>query len=315
MSVDPPSTSSTSGRLGMKLWNTLVEGGAVRGFGKQMGMRRRNKEGMVGYGDRDPLDKPDIRHLILRIILPLFPSPSFQPHAKTILPPLYSNLAADPPITVLRILTALWAAISSPSFGLNRRVSLILFQERSIEALWGQLGRDDVEEKSGKKVGELVRAFLEGITATPGKGVCFPDEGWYPRQMDDSKEGDNKVGNGGDTWRKGLHNRILGNVVRKVGNKVVDDEGIVGEWMIEVFRACPELVSGYEIALSHLTLIAHHEQILGTLCIVSRTSSQRSMDGDNVLRRSYHFPPRPSSSNFPTNRSCGYRSLPFPIPN
>ncbi|OXG21306.1 nucleolar pre-ribosomal-associated protein 1 [Cryptococcus neoformans Tu259-1] len=245
MSVDSPSTSSTSGRLGMKLWNTLVEGGAVRGFGKQMGMRRRNKEGMVGYGDRDPLDKPDIRHLILRIILPLFPSPSFQPHAKTILPPLYSNLAADPPITVLRILTALWAAISSPSFGLNRRVSLILFQERSIEALWGQLGRDDVEEKSGKKVGELVRAFLEGITATPGKGVCFPDEGWYPRQMDDSKEGDNKVGNGGDTWRKGLHNRILGNVVRKVGNKVVDDEGIVGEWMIEVFRACPELVSGY----------------------------------------------------------------------
>lgn len=229
----------------MKFWNTLVEGGSVRGFGKQMGMRRRNKEGMVGYGDRDPLDKPDIRHLILRIILPLFPSPSFQPHAKIILPPLYSNLAADPPITVLRILTALWAAISSPSFGLNRRVSLVLFQERSIEALWGQLGRDDVEGKSGKKVGELVRAFLEGITATPGKGVCFPDEGWYPRRMDDSKEGDNKVGDGGDTWRKGLHNRILGNVVRKVGNKVVDDEGIVGEWMIEVFRACPELVSGY----------------------------------------------------------------------
>ncbi|KAE8538308.1 hypothetical protein D1P53_005650 [Cryptococcus gattii VGV] len=245
MSVDLPSASSTSGRLGMKLWNTLVEGGAVRAFGKQMGMRRRNKEGMVGYGNRDPLDKPDIRHLILRIILPLLPSPSFQPHARTILPPLYSNLAADPPITVLRILTALWAAISSPSPGLNRRVSLSLFQERSIEALWGQLGRDEVEETSGKKVGELVRAFLGGITATPGKGVCFPDEGWYPRRTDDSKEGGNKVVVGGDTWKKGLHNRILGNVVRKVGNKVVDDEGIVGEWMIEVFKACPELISGY----------------------------------------------------------------------
>ncbi|TYJ56309.1 hypothetical protein B9479_003000 [Cryptococcus floricola] len=249
MTVDPPtvlpSSSSSSGRIGMKLWSTLVEGGSVRNLGKQMGMRRRNKDGMVAYGEKDPLDKPDIRHLILRLISPLFSTSPFQPHARSLLPPLYSNLASDPPITIFRVLSSLWAAMTSQSGGFNRRVSLILFQERSIEALWNLLGNENVEKTSGKTVGELVYSFLIGITATPGKGVCFVDEGWYPRRAEGDKKDDERKESSNDAWRKGLHNRILGNVVRKVGTQVVDEDGIVGDWMIRVFEACPELVSGY----------------------------------------------------------------------
>ncbi|WWD09124.1 hypothetical protein V865_007246 [Kwoniella europaea PYCC6329] len=259
VAVDPPTPttmgSSTSGRLGLKVWGVLVEGGSVRGLGKQMGMRRRNKEGMVGYGESDPLDKPDIRHLILRTILPLLSTSTFQAHARSILPPLYSGLSADPPITVYRVLTALWNAISGPSIGLNRRTSLVLFHEKSLEHLWQLLSRQDVESSTGKTVSEIVEAFLEGITTVPGQGICFADEGWYPRRMADrnanANEGNDGIALNGtnddrsDSWKRGLHNRILGNVVRKVGNKAVDDDGVVGNWMTKVFEACPELIAGY----------------------------------------------------------------------
>jgi hypothetical protein len=35
-----------------------VEGGSVRGLGKVLAMRRRNKDGSAEYPDKDPLDKP-----------------------------------------------------------------------------------------------------------------------------------------------------------------------------------------------------------------------------------------------------------------
>ncbi|WVR03656.1 hypothetical protein IAU60_000651 [Kwoniella sp. DSM 27419] len=259
MGVDPPTAESfgsqTSGRLGMKIWSTLVEGGSIRGLGKQMGMRRRNKEGMVAYNEKDPLDKPDIRHLILRLLLPLLSTSAFHAHARSLLPPLYSGLAADPPLTVYRVLVALWDAISGPSPGLNRRVSLVLFHEKSVEHLWQLLSRQDLEPTTGKSISEIVSAFLENITTIPGKGICFPDEGWYPRRVVDENAGDAVNGealplqgagqDGNDNWRKGLHNRILGNVVRKIGNKVVDDDAMVGTWVTKVFEACPELIAGY----------------------------------------------------------------------
>ncbi|OCF45143.1 hypothetical protein I317_00945 [Kwoniella heveanensis CBS 569] len=260
MNVDPPWAatlgSQTTGRLGLKVWSILVEGGSVRGLGKQMGMRRRNKEGMVAYGENDPLDKPDVRHHILRLILPLLSTSAFHAHARSLLPPMYSGLSADPPITVYRVLTALWSAISTSSPGLNRRTSLVLFHEKSIEHLWQLFSRQDQEPSTGKTVSNIVSAFLEGITTVPGRGVCFHDEGWYPRKAVDENSGGaaedeftvraGGIGLEGDEkWRKGLHNRILGNVVRKVGNKVVDDNGLIGTWVTKVFEACPELIAGY----------------------------------------------------------------------
>ncbi|WWC58327.1 uncharacterized protein I303_100867 [Kwoniella dejecticola CBS 10117] len=260
VAVDPPTAtsigSSTSGRLGLKVWSVLVEGGSVRGIGKQMGMRRRNKEGMVGYGEGDPLDKPDIRHLILRTILPLLSTSAFQAHARSILPSLYSGLTADPPMTIYRILTSIWNAISGPSVGLNRRTSLVMFHEKSLEHLWQLLSRQDVENTTGKTVSDIAEAFLEGITTVPGQGICFADEGWYLRRKSDENSapshGDGDAINEGgintgrnDDWKQGLHNRILGNVVRRVGNKAVDDDGRVGSWMTKIFEACPELVAGY----------------------------------------------------------------------
>ena len=57
---DPTSSTSSSstGRLATKVWAVLLEGGSVRGLGKQLGMRRRRKDGSAVYDEADPMDKP-----------------------------------------------------------------------------------------------------------------------------------------------------------------------------------------------------------------------------------------------------------------
>ena len=58
--ADSPSDGSSfySSTTSSKVWMCLVEGGSLRMLGKLMGMRKRNKEGVLGYGTSDPLDKP-----------------------------------------------------------------------------------------------------------------------------------------------------------------------------------------------------------------------------------------------------------------
>ncbi len=59
VNVDPPDPSTpSSGRLALGVWNALVEGGTVKGLGKVLGMRRRNKDGSGDYSEKDPLDRP-----------------------------------------------------------------------------------------------------------------------------------------------------------------------------------------------------------------------------------------------------------------
>ena len=153
----------------------------------------------------------------------------------------------DPPITIYRLLTGLWAAIAGPSPGIARRTALALLDENALEKLIDLLNREDVDPTSGKSVGAMVSAFLEATTTVPGRGICFTDQGWYPRQGAEEGEEDmgayNKRRDEG-RMRKGLHNRILSNVVRNLGSKVVDGQGRVGEWVIKVLQACPEIVAG-----------------------------------------------------------------------
>lgn len=56
-----------SSTLPVRVWNMLVEGGTVKGLGKLMVMRKRNKEGLAEYGDKDPMDKPGASRFSLPI--------------------------------------------------------------------------------------------------------------------------------------------------------------------------------------------------------------------------------------------------------
>lgn len=185
-------------------------------------------------------------------MLPLLSTTEFQTYSRQILPGLYSNLPSDPPKTILGVLNAIWEAISGPSPGLARKVSLALLDENAIESVLQLLPREDVEETTGRSVGELAASFLEGVTCNPERGICFPDEGWYPRRSAGSVlgEADENEGEGeGRSYdrehkaRMGLHNRILSNVVRRIGGKVVDDSRL-GDWALKVMNACPEIIAG-----------------------------------------------------------------------
>lgn len=235
--VDTPDVTnllgSARGRLAVKVWQVVVDGGAAKNFGKLLNMRRRNKDGSTAEYGADPLDRADIRHLGIHLILPLLPTTEFHAHAKTILQNLYHGLVDDPPVTVHRVLSALWAAISGPPPGIARRISLVLLNEGALEQISRLLSRETVEALSERTVGDIAKAFLESVTSNPARGICFADEGWYEREDEDSKQ------------KRGLHNRILSNVVRKLGVRVIDDDGRVGAWVLKVFEACPELVAGY----------------------------------------------------------------------
>lgn len=158
-------------------------------------------------------------------------------------------------MTIYRILTAIWEAITAPSPGTGRKAALALLDERAIDNILALFNRDETEPTTGKSVSEIASAFLEGVTTVPGRGICFVDEGWYPRRQSDNPvavrmnqldDDDQQRGGGSreDRLRRGLHNRILSNVVRKLGGKVVDDNGRIGEWAIKLLQACPELVAG-----------------------------------------------------------------------
>ncbi|CAK9785304.1 hypothetical protein CC85DRAFT_206078 [Cutaneotrichosporon oleaginosum] len=235
--VDTPDVTnllgSSRGRLAVKVWQAVVDGGAAKNFGKLLQMRRRNKDGTTAEYGVDPLDRADIRHLGIHLLLPLLPTTEFHAHAKSILPNLTNGLMDDPPVTVYRVLSAMWGAISGPPPGVARRISLVLLDEGALSNISRLLSREAVEESSERAVGDIAKGFLESVTSNPMRGICFPDEGWYERQDEDSKQ------------KRGLHNRIISNVVRKLGARVVDDDGRVGGWVLKVFEACPELVAGY----------------------------------------------------------------------
>ena len=58
--LDPPSigvNQGSGGKLSIRLWSVLSDGGSVRGMGKMFGMRIRNQEGKPLYDSHDPNDR------------------------------------------------------------------------------------------------------------------------------------------------------------------------------------------------------------------------------------------------------------------
>ena len=151
-------------------------------------------------------------------------------------------MQTDPPVTVRRILEALWSAIMIPTPGVARKTALSLIDERACEVFLQLLDREDVDALSGKSVADMTLSYLEGVTGTPGRGICFEDEGWYRRQSGDDENDDDEDRT--QQRRRDLHNRILSNVVRKVGSKAIDQPR-TGHWVVKVLQACPELVAEY----------------------------------------------------------------------
>jgi nucleolar pre-ribosomal-associated protein 1 len=199
----------------------------------------------------------DIRHLAVKLLLPLLGQSSFLATSRPILKAFWSNIREDPSRTILRILTAVWKSINGQATSaLNRKVSLALIDENAIDGIMKLYARDDnAEAIDGFTPADMAHHFLLRVCSSPGTAICFPDEGWYRRKGKgkalDGIDGDSQARDGqisrddGSSRRSsdGIHNRILANVLRRIGPKVAEESKYAG--LVEaILRACPELVAG-----------------------------------------------------------------------
>ena len=63
VNLDPPNISlgqGSSGKLALKMWSVLSDGGSVKSMGKMFGMRIRNHEGKPLNDGHDPLDRAGV---------------------------------------------------------------------------------------------------------------------------------------------------------------------------------------------------------------------------------------------------------------
>jgi hypothetical protein len=94
---------------------------------------------------------------------------------------------------------------------------------------------------------DLVHHFMLAICTRPGTGVCFRDQGWYPRVSDTDDgvvhgEEELKSQRGGK-----IHNIILANILKTLK---INEDPRQQELSVKVMEACPELVSGSVTPLS-----------------------------------------------------------------
>ena len=81
---------------------------------------------------------------------------------------------------------------------------------------------------------DLVHHFLLAISTHPGTGICFRDNGWYPREANSEPGGDGK--------RQGrIYNKILANFLKSLK---VNEDLRQQELAIKIMEVCPELIAG-----------------------------------------------------------------------
>ncbi len=98
--------------------------------------------------------------------------------------------------------------------------------------------RVDSEDDDSEHVpANIVHHFLLAICTRPGTGICFKDNGWYPRDVEDAQDdGEVPKGRGGK-----LYNKMLGNVLRSLK---VNEDMRQQELSLKIMSSCPELVAG-----------------------------------------------------------------------
>ena len=135
---------------------------------------------------------------------------------------------------------------------------------------------------------DVVHHFLLAICTHRGIGICFADNGWYPRQDNESE---------GTDREDRIHNKILAGVLKMLK---VSDDARQQELAVRILQSCPELAAGY---LQFLSPMLEPRLSSGWLANVAFYSSIVSLP---VPVESFYLPSRTSSSK----TKCDYRPVP-----
>lgn len=88
----------------------------------------------------------------------------------------------------------------------------------------------------------VVHHFLLAICSHRGSGICFADQGWYPRTFEGFDQEEAEDANSSAQKGGKIYNKILSNVLKML--KVTEDATQM-ELALKILEACPELVAGY----------------------------------------------------------------------
>ncbi|KAI5117575.1 hypothetical protein M0805_005637 [Coniferiporia weirii] len=227
--------NSISNFAGGKEQKSLLEAFSwdVKVFHKLLYMRRKGKG-----TEPDILARPDIRTLCLQFILSFVSSSShiktlFLEQHRDVFLSIFKGLSMDPHSVVRYILEVLWKDLwQAPK--VKRTLKIGLFGETTVQHLLKLYERSTQEGSDPEHVtADIVHHFLLAICTHRGVGICFADNGWYPRHDDDS-EATHKSGK--------FYNKILANTLKMLK---VNDDARQQELALKILHACPELVSGY----------------------------------------------------------------------
>ncbi|KAK0490295.1 ribosome 60S biogenesis N-terminal-domain-containing protein [Armillaria novae-zelandiae] len=199
----------------------------IKSLPKLMNLRRKSKTDEFV----DPLAKPDIRTLYILFLLSFV---VFLEQHRDAFVSMFKGLSQDHYSVIRRVLEVSWAGIwSEPK--LKRTLKIGVFNETTIAQLAKAYDRVDSEDDDPEHVpANIVHHFLLAICTRPGTGICFKDNGWYPRDVEDAQD-DEEVpkGRGGK-----LYNKMLGNVLRSLK---VNEDMRQQELSLKIIAACPEL--------------------------------------------------------------------------
>ena len=201
----------------------------------------------------------DIRTLYILFILSFFDTTTptnlkatFLEQRKESLAAIFKGLSQDPYPVVRLVLEKLWGGLWSDT-KLKKTPKISLFNETVLsnvgrilaflyefgitsEQLHKLYERDIADEGDAQEnlPADLVHHFLLAISTHPGTGICFRDNGWYPREANSESGGDGK--------RQGrIYNKILANFLKSLK---VNEDLRQQELAIKILEACPELVAG-----------------------------------------------------------------------
>lgn len=92
---------------------------------------------------------------------------------------------------------------------------------------------------------EVAHHFLLAICTRPGSGICFKDNGWYPREDGEGQSAAIPISTNSEGSK--VHNKILAGVVKSLR---LSDDPRQRELALRILKACPELVAGYVLCES-----------------------------------------------------------------
>ncbi|CAG8450920.1 8097_t:CDS:10 [Ambispora leptoticha] len=200
------------------------------------------------------LPKTDVRTLYIYFILSFFKYGDSKLKReilgiKNFVSGLFPGLVHDSYEFIDEVLTTLYNHVIMDN-EINRTAKVAFFNNWVLDQLAQLYSRQELEPNtttttdsttnttSKKIVADRIHQFLISICCTPGVNVCFHDEGWYPRGIDDAKSHSNADRDINEKNFR-VYNIIL---LRFIVNLNPTNDLRQQELLLKILKVCPELV-------------------------------------------------------------------------